>query len=63
MPRSFRLDAELDAKLVAKAKKLDRSVSWVIARSIEVAVLGENEALGRAITRGSEGGLEPPQPG
>jgi hypothetical protein len=50
--RSFRLPADLDAALVAKADELDRPVSWVILRSLEAALLGKNVALGKAVVRG-----------
>lgn len=42
--RSFRLPADLDAKLVKRAKQRDRSVSWVILRALEVALLGQRTA-------------------
>jgi predicted transcriptional regulator len=50
--RSFRLPADLDAKVVAKAEKLDRPVSWVILRCLEAELLGKHEALGKAVMRG-----------
>lgn len=51
--RSFRLSADLDARLVAKAEKLDRSPSWVINRSLEVALLGQDKAVQQAFLRGA----------
>jgi predicted transcriptional regulator len=38
--RSLKLADQLDADLVAKAKKVDRPVSWVIRRAIEHALYG-----------------------
>ncbi len=51
--RTFRLPAHLDAKLVAKADKLDRSASWVILRALEYALEGEEMAKARAVFRGA----------
>jgi predicted transcriptional regulator len=36
--RTFRLPAGLDKKLAAEAKRLDRSVSWVIVKSLETTL-------------------------
>jgi predicted transcriptional regulator len=51
--RSFRLPASLDAKLIAKAEKLDRSVSWIILRCLEAELLGHKAAMGEAFMRGT----------
>lgn len=51
--RTFRLPADLDAKLTAKAAKLDRSVSWVIVRSLEIELLGPKAAEAKALMRGA----------
>lgn len=50
--RTFRLPANLDAKLVAKAEKLDRSASWVIVRCLELGLLGPDAAQAKALMRG-----------
>lgn len=51
--RTFRLPADLDQKLVKKAEALDRSPSWVILRSLEVALEGKEAAHRRALVRGA----------
>lgn len=54
--RTITLTPALDKKLVAKAATLNRTVDWVILRSLEVALEGENIALGRAVMRGTSRG-------
>jgi hypothetical protein len=49
--RSFRLEPELDALLEAKARKMERSVSWLINSALECALIGKDEALARSIFR------------
>jgi predicted transcriptional regulator len=51
--RTFRLPADLDTKLVAKAEELDRSVSWVIIRCLEIELLGPGAAQAKALMRGA----------
>jgi predicted transcriptional regulator len=51
--RTFRLPADLDAKLVEEAEKLDRSVSWVIIRCLEIGLLGPDAAQAKALMRGA----------
>jgi hypothetical protein len=41
--RAFRLDPELDELLQAKAKELDRSVSWVVNCAVEKALLSKGD--------------------
>lgn len=52
--RTFRLPASLDAKLVAKAARLDRSASWVIVRCLEIELLGPDAAQAKALMRGAK---------
>lgn len=41
MKRSVRFPDEIDARLVAEAGRLDRSVSWVVLRAVEKALGAE----------------------
>lgn len=59
MPRSFRLDRELDARLTVKAEREGRSKSAVVSDAIERYLFGEDhkehDGTGEVVVRDETG--------
>jgi predicted transcriptional regulator len=52
--RSVRIPAELDARLVAEAERLDRSVSWLIVRALDGTIGGASQKVATQRAKAAE---------
>jgi hypothetical protein len=52
--RSVRIPGELDARLVAEAERLDRSVSWLIVRALDGTIGGATQKVATQAAKAAE---------